>query len=72
MSETLPQALCIIYVSTDDGKTWLPVKPEDVPADIKHPDTIANMLAGECAQLKDFPLAWYRAERVDSKGETLQ
>jgi hypothetical protein len=72
MPATLAQALCVIYQSTDEGKTWFPVKPELVPDWVKDPDVMANLLRGENAQNADAPLAWYRAERVDAGKETAQ
>jgi len=68
----LAQALCVIYSTTDEGETWFPVLPENVPEWVKSPDVMANMLAGEYAQNTEFPLAWYRAERVDANGEAVQ
>lgn len=72
MTDEIKQAVCIVYVSTDDGKTWAPVKPEAVPEWVKNPDVMANLIHGEMAQDKTAPLAWYRAERIDAGGETLQ
>lgn len=58
------EAMAIVFVSTDDGKTWTPCKPDQVPDWVKEPDVMANLLHGECAQQKNG-LAWYRAERIE-------
>jgi hypothetical protein len=54
----------VIFVSQDNGVTWKPVKPGDVPAWARHPDVVGQMVAGDmCQDLKKGP-EWYRAEKL--------
>jgi hypothetical protein len=78
MTDERSQALCVIWKTTDEGKTWDPVKTADVPEFLKAPDVMANLLNGEMAQdtsgilLPQGARPWYRAERIDASGETVQ
>lgn len=78
MTDETKQALCVILVSTDDCKTWAPVKTESVPEWVKNPDVMANLIHGEMAQqptglVNDLGVRpWYRAERIDADGKTVQ
>lgn len=68
---TNPQAHLIIYVSTTGHEPWAPVLPSLVPAWIRDdPNVITVLMAGEMAQQRDFPLAWYKCEVI--KEETQQ
>jgi hypothetical protein len=64
--DSTAQALAIIYVSTDDGETWSAVNPVSVPDWLKEPDVMANLLHGECAQNRMFPMVWYRAQKIEA------
>lgn len=77
----MPEGLLVIYVSEDDGETWAPLKPEDVPAWVKAPDVLGRLVAGEIAKREfvggmavrdDYRFPWYRAEKMSSDGETKQ
>lgn len=69
--------LLIILRSEDDGETWFPVEPALVPDWLKEPDVMGRMVAGDMVQQKSTILSatvlpWYRAEKMDSQGETKQ
>lgn len=69
------QALLVILRSPNGRDGWTPVKPEDVPAWVKAPDNMAKLVAGEMCMKADEGQSgsdWYRAEKVESKGETKQ
>lgn len=57
------------FLATDDpeGGKWVLVKPEDVPAFCKQPDTLGNLIADplSCVQDKDVDPRWWRAVTVD-------
>ena len=55
-------AEAVVYMSDDEGQTWVPVKPYNVPDTIKTPDTMSYMLAGEIIETVGGNL--YRAVRV--------
>lgn len=75
-------AMLIFYKSEDDGRTWEPVLPADVPEWCKEPDYVARLVAGQMAS-KESPLIvanpqrkiWYRAVKAalpEQTGETRQ
>lgn len=72
------KAMCIISVTYDEGRTWKMLKAAEVPEWVKDPDVMANLIAGEFAQaqggflLPEGARPWYKAERVDANGATLQ
>lgn len=53
----------VIFVSPD-GESWKPVKSEDVPAWVKHPDILGAMVAGEMVNDPAVAPEWYRAEKL--------
>ena len=71
MPDTFAQAALIIYRSDDDGQTWQPVLPADVPEWVKAPDNVAMMINGHmCKQRTEILTGrdvkpWFRAERLD-------
>lgn len=76
---SVAKALCVVYISHDDGKTWALIRPEEVPAWITaDADVMANLINGEMAQRGGVVNAqgvapWYRAERIEpAEGETVQ
>lgn len=69
------QALLLILRSRNGRDGWVLVKPEDVPAWVKSPDNMAKLVAGEMCMKSDEGVDgsdWFRAEKVDSTGETKQ
>ena len=57
----------VILASPTGRDGWKPVPVAEVPAWVKHPDTIAKMVAGEMcmkADEGDKGSDWYRCERV--------
>ncbi len=66
-TQTFGQARLIISMSLNGRDNWQMVKPEDVPAFIKDPDTMAKLVAGQMAcnpRMGDKGSAWYIADRV--------
>lgn len=58
------QGRLVIFKSTDDGKTWQPVKPEEVPLWIRgDADVLGHLAAGEAAQAPGES-DWYSAQRL--------
>lgn len=71
----LAQGLLVILKSDNGRDGWTPVMPEDVPEWVKAPDNMARLVAGEMCMKPDEGekgSAWYRAEKLDSQGETKQ
>lgn len=69
------QALLVILRSPNGRDNWEPVKPEDVPAWVKEPQRMARLVDGDMIMDPtegEKGSAWYRAEKVESKGETKQ
>jgi len=63
----LAQAELVILASADGRGAWSPVLPAAVPDWIKEPDTLARLVAGECAMKADEGESgslWYRAQAV--------
>lgn len=71
----MPEALLIILKSPNGRDGWTLVKPEDVPAWVKEPHRMARLVAGDMMMdptQGENGTDWYRAEKVDSSGETKQ
>jgi len=59
-------SMLLILSSLDPEKDgWDLVKPDDVPEEIKDPDVMGSLVAGEMGQIKGSQL-WYMARRVDT------
>lgn len=69
----MAEGLLIILRSENGRDGWTLVKPDEVPEWVKAPDNIARMVDGEiCCNPEAGDIGWYRAEKVDSEGETKQ
>lgn len=55
----------IIFVSTDEAKSWTPVKPNDVPDWIQNDEILSEMVTGSIVQ-KDGFKEWYIAAQWNS------
>lgn len=67
LPEGIKQDNIIIFTSVNGREPWHPVKPEEVPEWVKHPDNMAKMLSGEECMKCDEGVAgsaWYRAVRL--------
>jgi hypothetical protein len=58
------QARLVIFRSQDGDKDWKPVKPEDVPAFVKDPDTLGRLMDGEMVRHLTEDLGWYMAAKM--------
>lgn len=58
----LTQKSLIVYRSENGRDNWRPVKPEEVPEWVKHPDTMAIISTGGMACDPKRGEEWYRAE----------
>jgi hypothetical protein len=71
----MPEALLVILKSDNGRDNWTPVKPEDVPEWVRAQDNMARLVQGDmCMDPTEGEKgsAWYRAEKVESTGETRQ
>lgn len=62
------KAELVIFASVNGRDGWTPVKPDDVPAWVIHPDNMAHLVAGEtCMKCDEGPKGslWYMAKPVD-------
>lgn len=61
------KAAVIVILSCDDSNAppeqWEPVLPDMVPAELKDPDVMGLLVAGEMCQLGVGP--WYRAVKIE-------
>lgn len=62
MTTTLKSLVILRSENGRDG--WKPVKPEDVPEWVKHPDTMAMISTGGQACDPRHGEEWYRAEEL--------
>ncbi|HLA87833.1 MAG TPA: hypothetical protein VJL10_07420 [Anaerolineales bacterium] len=54
----------VIFWSPDGSdETWAPLMPNQVPAWVQHPDTLAEMVAN--MMVKKDGTCWYRAELLN-------
>ena len=61
------QAMLIVSVSKDGENDWHPLRWDEVPEWVKHPDNMARLVDGEMCQAKklvDGESSWYKADRV--------
>lgn len=68
-------ALLVILKSPNGRDDWTPVKQEDVPDWVKEPDRMARLIDGDMVcdpTMGPTGSSWYRAEKVNSDGETKQ
>jgi hypothetical protein len=49
---------------SDKPEDWTPVKVEDVPDWVKHPDTMGALVAGQMCTHATEKTGWFRAEKV--------
>lgn len=71
----LKQASAVIFTSANGRAPWHPLKPEEVPEWVKHPDVMARLLAGEeCYDptIGDKGSNFYRAVRTDEINEAMK
>ena len=69
------RAVLVIYKSANGRDGWCPVFPADVPEWLKAPEIVGRLVAGEqCCDVAQGPAGsdWYRAERIDADGATVQ
>ena len=71
----MAEALLVIMRSANGRDGWTPVAPADVPAWVKEGGNMAKLVAGEMCMKADEGMKgsdWYRAEKLESQGETKQ
>jgi hypothetical protein len=67
MPETLKQVMGVIMASPNGRDDWLPVRYEDVPDFVKHPDCMARLVEGDMVmgpKLGPKGSAWFRLETI--------
>ena len=63
----MKQAMLVVFSSSDEGKTWEPVHPQEVPEWLKAPEVMGRLVAGDMAKndlIATIHPVWYRAEEV--------
>ena len=66
------QAYMIVFVSKDGENDWHPLRWDEVPEWVKHPDNMARLVDGDMCQdptLGAEGSSWYKAERVEAPKE---
>jgi hypothetical protein len=62
------QAYLIVFVSKDGETDWHPLRWDEVPEWVKHPDNMARLVDGDMCQdptQGEAGSSWYKAERVE-------